>query len=99
MKQIAKVALHLEASFDDNFRLVVGTLATVQKGSSFRFDQAKVNNEIWLLTGAEGSVQARLLMLKSLRQHFHERDYDYQRFKVETQQQTKDGKAAQAKKP
>jgi hypothetical protein len=83
---------HLEVSFDDNFRMIGGILATVQKGSRFHFDQAKVNGEIWLPTGAEGTVQARLLLLKSLRQHFRERDYDYQRFKVETQQQTKDAK-------
>ena len=49
---------HLEVSFDDNFRLVGGILATVQKGSSFRFDQSKVNGEIWLPTGAEGTMQA-----------------------------------------
>jgi len=90
---------HLEVSFDDNFRMVGGILATVQKGSSFRFDQSKVNGEIWLPTGAEGTVQARLLLLKSLRQHFRERDYDYQRFKVETQQQPKDAKIPAAKKP
>jgi hypothetical protein len=84
---------HIEVSFNDNFRMVGGILATVQKGSSFRFDQSKVNGEIWLPTGAEGMVQARLLLLKSLRQHFRERDYDYQRFKVETQQ-PKDAKVA-----
>ena len=89
---------HLEVRFDDNFRMVGGILATVQKGSSFRFDQSKVNGEIWLPTGAEGTVQARLLMFKNLRQHFRERDYDYQRFKVETQQ-PKDAKIVPAPKP
>lgn len=90
---------HLEVIFNDNFRLVGGLLATVQKGSSFRFDQAKVNGEIWLPTGAEGNVQARLLMLKTLRQRFRERVYDYKRFKVETQQQSKDGKIVPGKEP
>ncbi len=90
---------HLEVRFNDNFRMVGGILATVQKGSSFRFDQSKVNGEIWLPTGAEGTVQARLLMFKNLRQHFRERDYDYQRFKVETQQQTKDVKSTSNQKP
>ncbi len=89
---------HMEARFNDNFRMIGGILATVQKGSSFRFDQAKVNGEIWLPTGAEGTVQARLLLFKNLRQHFRERDYDYQRFKVETQV-PKDAKAAPDKKP
>jgi hypothetical protein len=90
---------HLEVRFNDNFRMVGGILATVQKGSSFRFDQAKVNGEIWLPTGGEGTVQARLLLFKNLRQHFRERDYDYKRFKVEAQQQSKDTKMAPAKKP
>ena len=88
---------HLEVSFDDNFRLAGGLVATVQKGSNFRFDQSKVNDEIWLPTGAEGTMQARLLLVKKLRQHFKERVYDYQRFKVETQQQ-KDTKIQPAKK-
>jgi hypothetical protein len=78
---------HVEVSFTDNFRMVGGILATVQKGSNFRFDQAKVNGEIWLPTGAEGTMQARVLLLKNLRQHFRERNYDYQRFRVDAQQQ------------
>ena len=37
-------------------------------------------------TGAEGNVQARVLLLKNYRQHFTERDFDFKRFRVETQQ-------------
>jgi len=92
-KQVA----HLEVSFIENFRMVGGLVATVQKGSNFRFDQAKVNGEIWLPTGAEGTMQARVLLLKSLRQHFRERCYDYQRFKVEAQQE-KESKVREGKK-
>jgi hypothetical protein len=86
---------HLEVSFIDNFHVMGGLFANVQKGSNFRFDQAIVphpeddeaqNGELWLPTGAEGTVQARVLLVKSLRQHFVERDYDYKRFTVETQQ-------------
>lgn len=88
---------HLEVSFTDNFRMIGGLVATVQKGSNFRFDQAKVNSEIWLPTGAEGTVQARLLLFKNLRQRFRERCYDYKRFKVEAEQQ-KDAKVGAGKK-
>jgi hypothetical protein len=87
---------HLEVSFIDNFRVVGGIFATVQKGSSFRFDQAPVNGEIWLPTGAEGNIQARVFLVKSFRQHFSERVYDYKRFKVETKQ-SKDGKIVPAR--
>jgi SepF-like predicted cell division protein (DUF552 family) len=77
---------HMEVTFDDNFRLAGGLLASIEKGSSFHFDQELVNGEIWLPTGGGGSMQARVLMLKNLREHFAERDYDYKRFRVETEQ-------------
>jgi len=87
---------HLDAVFNDNFHVGGGVVANVQKGSNFHFDQALVNGEVWLPTGAEGSVQARVLLVKSYRQHFAERDYDYKRFRVEAEQ-GKDAKVAGAK--
>jgi hypothetical protein len=87
--------VHLEVTFIDNFHVVGGLFANVQKGSNFHFDQSLVNGELWLPTGGEGTLQARVLLLKNYRQHFIERDYDYQRFKVETQQ----GKEATPAKP
>lgn len=77
---------HLEVSFKDNFRVAGGLLASIQKGSSFHFDQARVNGEIWLPTGGEGTVQARVLLLKNYREHFTERDFDYKRFRVDAEQ-------------
>jgi hypothetical protein len=99
---------HLEVSFIDNFHVVGGLFANVQKGSNFRFDQALVprpkeadpassasgSGELWLPTGGEGTVQARVLLVKNLRQHFVEKDYDYKRFTVDAQQ----GKDVQAAK-
>jgi hypothetical protein len=90
--------IHLEVSFNDNFRIGGGLLGTVEKGSSFHFDQALVNDEIWLPTGGEGTVKARVLMVKGIHQHVTERDFDYQRFHVDTQQ-GKDAKAMPEKKP
>jgi hypothetical protein len=89
---------HLEVSFNDNFHVAGGVLATIQKGSNFHFDQAPVGGGVWLPTGGEGSMQARLLMFKSLRQHYFERDYDFKRFSVEAQQ-SKDAKPVKAAKP
>lgn len=57
-----------------------------------------VSDGLWLPTGAEGTMQARVLMVKNLRQHFTERVYDYKRFSVETQQ-PKDAKIVPVKKP
>lgn len=87
---------HLEVRFIDNFHIAGGIFANVEKGSNFHFDQALVNDELWLPTGGEGTLQARVLLLKNYRQHFIERDYDYKRFKVETQQ-AKDATVTPAK--
>ncbi|KAA6460864.1 hypothetical protein DYQ86_11295 [Acidobacteria bacterium AB60] len=77
---------HLEVTFDDNFHVAGGLVASVQKGSNFRFDQAPIENGLWLPTGGEGTMAARVLLLKNMRQHFTERISGYKRFKVETQQ-------------
>ncbi|MGD0787268.1 MAG: hypothetical protein ABR898_04735 [Terracidiphilus sp.] len=89
---------HLEVTFNDNFHVGGGLVASVQKGSSFRFDQELVNGEVWLPTGGEGSIQARILLVKGIHQRFIERDYDYKRFRVETEQ-GKDAKVVAEKKP
>lgn len=83
---------HLQVSFSENFRVAGGLVASIQKGSNFHFDQAPVNGELWLPTGGEGNVQARVLLMKNYRQHFAERDYDFKRFRVEAQ--AKDAKIA-----
>ncbi len=77
---------HLDVVFNDNFHVAGGLVANVQKGTNFHFDQAQVNGEIWLPTGVDGTVQARVLLVKGYRQHFTERDYDYKRFRVEAEQ-------------
>jgi hypothetical protein len=87
---------HLQVSFTDNFRVAGGLVASIQKGSNFHFDQAPVNGELWLPTGGEGDMQARVLLVKNYRQHYAERDYDFKRFRVETQQ-AKDAKVAETK--
>jgi hypothetical protein len=89
---------HLEVRFIDNFRVAGGLVATIDKGSSFRFDQSLVNGEIWLPTAAEANVQARVLLVKGFRQHFTESDYDFKRFHVDAEQM-KDARPTAAKQP
>jgi hypothetical protein len=91
-----KEVAHLEVRFDDNFHVAGGLVANIQKGSNFRFDQEQVNGELWLPTGAEANVTARVLLVKGMRQHFLERDYDFKRFHVDTQL-VKDAKAVEKK--
>jgi len=83
---------HLDVAFTDNFHVAGGIVANVQKGSNFHFDQAKVNGEIWLPTGADVTMLVRVLLFKNLRQHITARDYDFRRFRVDAEQ-GKDAKA------
>jgi len=91
-RQVAQISVR----FHQNFHVAGGLLANVEKGTRFRFEQAPVPLEagrgpgarqeaepaLWLPTGAEATVQMRLLLLKNVRQHFVERDGDYKRFRV-----------------
>ncbi len=88
---------HLEVMFDDNFHVAGGLVANVQKGSNFRFDQAPVDGQLWLPTGGEGNIQVRVLLVKNMRQHFAERDFDYKKFRVDTQS-AKDARVVPAEK-
>jgi hypothetical protein len=88
---------HLDVQFIDNFRVAGGLVATIDKGSNFHFDQSLVNGELWLPTGAEASMEARVLLVKGVREHFVERDSDFKRFHVEAQS-GKDAKAVEGAK-
>jgi hypothetical protein len=88
---------HVEVSFKDNFHIAGGLFANVQKGSEVHFDQAPVQDGLWLPMGADANMQVRLLMVKNLRQHITERDFNFKQFHVETQQ-SKDAKAVPPQK-
>ena len=88
---------HMEVMFIDNFHVAGGLLANIQKGTTFHFDQGPVADGLWLPTGGEATVQARVLLLKNMRQHFAEKVYGYKRFTVETEQ-SKDAKVTGEKK-
>lgn len=77
-RQVAR----LEATLDDNFRVGGGLLATVQKGTWLRLEQAHAGQGLWLPTNSEVHVAARELMVKGLRRNLHIRDFDFRRFDI-----------------
>ena len=74
----------LEAYFVGDVKIAGGLLANVQKGTSFVFEQAYINNEVWLPTYMEGHLAARVLLVKGFKVSFVARYSDYQKFNVET---------------
>src|SRR5207247_1275143 len=71
-RQVAR----LEVTFDENFRLGGGLLASIQKGTSFKVEQSPVGQGLWLESANEQHVTARVVV-KSLRQNVHVKDFDF----------------------
>jgi hypothetical protein len=74
----------LEAYFVGDMRIAGGLLANLQKGTSFVFEQAYVNNEVWLPTYEEAHVGVRVLLVKGFKVNAVTRYSDYKKFNVET---------------
>ena len=74
----------LEAYVVGDFKLAGGLLANLQKGTSFVFEQAFINNEVWLPTYMEAHVGVRVLLVKGIKINVVTRYSDYKKFNVET---------------
>jgi hypothetical protein len=80
----AQDVVRLEAHLTGTFKMAGGLVASVQKGSAFTFEQAKIKDEVWLPSYLEAHVSARLLLLKGLSGNFAERYTNYRKFHVES---------------
>jgi hypothetical protein len=74
----------LEAYFVGDFKFAGGLVANLQKGTNFAFEQAFVNNEVWLPTYAEAHIGARFLLVKGIKFNEVTRYSDYKRFNVDS---------------
>jgi hypothetical protein len=74
----------LEAYFTGDMKIAGGLLANLQKGTSFVFEQAFVNNEVWLPTYMEAHIGVRFLLVKGMKIGVVTRYWDYKKFNVET---------------
>jgi outer membrane lipoprotein-sorting protein len=80
----AKDVARLEAYFVGDVHIGGGVLANLQKGTSFVFEQAYINNEVWLPTYVEAHVGVRVLLVKGFKVNVTTKYSDYKRFNVET---------------
>ena len=76
--------VRLEAYFVNDMRFAGGMVANLQKGTSFVFEQAFVNGEVWLPTYMEAHIGLRVLLVKGFKVNMAQRYSDYKRFNVET---------------
>ena len=81
-RQVARLEVH----FYDNFRIGGGLLASVQKGTSMNVDQSPLGDGLWMQTGSEDHLAARVVV-KNLRENIHIQDFDFKKFDIGTAQQ------------
>jgi hypothetical protein len=74
----------LEAYFVGDFKVGGGMLANLQKGTSFTFEQAYLNDEVWLPTYEEAHIGVRVLLVKGFKVNAVTRYSDYKKFNVES---------------
>src|SRR6195256_974655 len=74
----------LEAYFVGDFRFGGGVIANLQKGTSFVFEQAYINNEVWLPTYEEAHIGVRVLLVRAFKVNEITRYSDYRKFNVES---------------
>jgi hypothetical protein len=74
----------LDAYFVGDFRFAGGVIANLQKGTSFIFEQAYINNEVWLPTYEEAHVGVRVFLVKAFKVNEVTRYSDYKKFNVES---------------
>ena len=74
----------LEAYFLGDFKIAGGLLANLQKGTSFTFEQAFMNDEVWLPTYQEAHLGVRFLLVKGFKVNEVTRYSDYKKFNVES---------------
>ncbi len=74
----------LEAYFVGDFRFAGGLVANLQKGTSFVFEQAYINDEVWLPTYEEAHVGVRVLLVKGFKVNEVTRYSDYKKFNVDS---------------
>jgi hypothetical protein len=79
----ARDVARLETHFNSNFGIGGGVLASLDKGSSFVFEQARVNDEIWLPTYDEVHLAGRLVVLR-FKSNQIDRYTDYKKFHADS---------------
>jgi outer membrane biogenesis lipoprotein LolB len=70
----------LEAHVDNSIKVGGGVLASLDKGSSFVFEQGRINDEVWLPSYAEVHVAGHALLFLKLKANEIDRYTDYKKF-------------------
>ena len=77
-RQVAR----LEVEFYEPFRIAGGLLASIQKGTVIKIDQAPIGEGLWMPDESEEHMNMRVVT-KGVRQHVSIKSFDFKRFNVD----------------
>ena len=77
-KQVAR----LEVAFYDTFRVAGGLLASIQKGTVVKLEQAPIGDGLWMFTSNEQHMNLRVVT-KSVHQNTYIKNFDFKKFNVD----------------
>jgi len=72
----------LEGHFLNTFKIGGGMVVNVKQGTNFRFEQRKINGEVWLPVRGEGEGSVRALVFVSFNGRIRVVTSDYRKFKA-----------------
>jgi hypothetical protein len=82
MDEQDKVLVKAQGHFINNFKVGAGLVVNIQKGTNFEMEQRKINDEVWLLSTAEGQGSFRFLLFAGFNGTVRIVDSDYRKFKA-----------------
>lgn len=77
-----RALVKVEGHFVNSFKIGIGMVASIQKGTSFGMEQRKINDEVWLPARIEGQGAARFLLFFSFNGSVSAVQSDYRKFKA-----------------
>jgi hypothetical protein len=72
----------IEGHFLNAFKIGAGMLINIKQGTSFSFEQKKINDEVWLPARVDGEGAARAMLFFSFNGNIRVIDSDYRKFKA-----------------
>jgi hypothetical protein len=76
------VLARVEGHFANAFKLGGGLLIDIKQGTSFTFEQTRVNGEVWLPAHIDAEGSARVLLFVGFSGRIHATESDYRKFRA-----------------
>ena len=74
--------VHLTGTLQENFRVLGGLAANIQKGSHFEMNAARINDEVWFTKSFAAHVDGHILVFKGFDGDMHTTFSDYRKMRT-----------------